>query len=41
MTTAELREWKQIQKFVAERRRLWPGAKITIRPDKQEKGDER
>jgi hypothetical protein len=26
-------EWRAIQKFTAECRRLWPGAKITLRPN--------
>jgi hypothetical protein len=45
MTAAELREWQQIQKFAAECRRLWPGSKITIRPepanDKSKQDDQR
>lgn len=26
-------EWREIQKFTDECRRLWPGAKITLRPN--------
>jgi hypothetical protein len=29
----EVAEWRAIQEFTAERRRLWPGAKITLQPD--------
>jgi hypothetical protein len=29
----ETAEWREIQKFTDECRRLWPGAKITLRPN--------
>ena len=33
------REFEQIQKFTAECRRLWPGAKIVLRPGDLPKTD--
>jgi hypothetical protein len=30
---ADAQEWRAIQNFAAECRRLWPGAKITLRPN--------
>ena len=34
-TFEDAREFKQIQKFAAACRRLWPGAKITLRPNEE------
>jgi hypothetical protein len=35
-TFEDAREFKQIQKFAAACRRLWPGAKITLRPNEDD-----
>jgi hypothetical protein len=35
-TFEDAREFKQIQKFAAACRRQWPGAKIVIRPNKDD-----